>query len=550
MKYVVYYGHTANGTILNMTHNPYLDFTYLRENMGLTSLYILTPKLPVSGAYYILMKIKSSNLLERLLPRGKNPGDVLKSTLIKRIIGTPGIKLLNRQEIITSGCEYPIKESMDLLYNTLKGRIIGYSSILKYDGLFFKEDYSDLLQALYLDGRLSIYPSLSMDKADKKYMCMKCGIDIIKNNPEDDVRCPECGEFYEDAEPLYAFKYCENNAALKPVKYRHSEKTNYLESNALKEIDSFIKGEICECLLWTSSYLENFCILNDAIKNVLDKGGRCLVILSCSGECELFFLKIRESFPHISMDIYKEGETKDIKDIAICRLQDVKEYYKTFDLVILHETPGCSSKALYNSPWLLKRTVKDKGKIIYMTQTPDFITYKNAAEGNIKLVVNPPICHGKPIHEPRVITYRIKWGEDLYISNEVLEYIEWSLNQNIRLRIIVPHSNHISILKDELVNLGVGLEYFELEKPLIAITTPLSLCTPMEGAENIMVFSADDGSVFNEKALLNASGLSVKLDYYNTMEVLFIGSKESSEMYNARMMIRHMNKYAWEMGYM
>ena len=66
--------------------------------------------------------------------------------------------------------------------------------------------------------------------------------------------------------------------------------------------------------------------------------------------------------------------------------------------------------------------------------------------------------------------------------------------------------------------------------------------------ENIIVFFADDKNVFDEKMLLNAAGLSGRCHPHTMGEVIFVGSKESDEMYNARLMLRFLNKTAWELG--
>lgn len=543
LEYVIYSADTGEGTIINMTHNPYLDYEFLKARMGVYGLKILTPYLPLVYAEYVLRNMaRDYNSLGRILPKSRELNERLRFEGLKKLMHDIGEKPLNKFEIVNTGQELPSGSDVSRVYEEYKGRLEQSFKVYDRRDFFLGDSIPDIVQMLYLSGKVRYIPSLIIEKPERKYVCSNCGREVMAYSPGEDIICQYCGCSIND-EYLLAFSYENREKRRMPVRYKQHGKLNPIQHRASLELLDFVDGDLSECLLWTVPGSECSSIPFGAVKKVIDRGGRAGVLVPCGGQEKIFRDDIKLSFPDLE---YGNNYTD---EIVVCKFQSIAGFYKAFDIIIVNEPPGCImdiNDSIYRQ---IRRALTDGGKIILSTSTPRYKFYGRVQKGEVKCIPVPLREYNKPSPEPRVMLYRGLSQDNIFIPEGILDFIDWSVKNQVGVRIIIPSLSCVNDVKRALLDSGVEEKLFGAQKPGIVIATCSSMHIHVEGAENVVVFFADD-RIFTEKALLDAAGLSGRCPTQVPCEVIFTGSRESDEIYNSRMMLRSLNKYAWEMGYL
>lgn len=555
MKYVIYCAHTSQGDIINMTHNPYIDYAFIKESHDIYGFEILTPDLDISRVNYIMRSMnKEPGPVRHLLLRNIRSSSGLKMEHMKKAMLELGINYPRKFRHIINGENLGHMETVYALHSLLKGRIMDYcelDELIKCEGIFLEDNVYDMLQILYLKRHIDIIPSIRIDKPWRKYTCRHCEEEIHAGALNAGSRCPACGSYIDFEEPLFACGIKSEHGGCISIKYKAYKKLTLYQDRAVMELSSFLDNDRDECLLWTVPGAEDINITSNVTRDVLARGGRVGIGVSCSDDGKDYCSVINETFPNTPYVFHEGPGLVNKYDITILNCKDIRRYYKSFDLIILNECPVYPMGNTDTGYILARRALKEKGKIIHATSVPDFHIYNRAIKGTIKLITVPLRKHGKPSPEPRILTYKALASGISFIPGAVLDFILWSINEKVRVRIIVPEHSMISELRYALLNCGeVKEEWLDCQNPGILIATlPLRLIN-VEEEENIIVFMADDNTVFDEKNLLKAAAIPGRYYSYKSGEVIFVGARESDEMYNTRMMLRSINKSAWEMGYL
>lgn len=546
MKYVIYCGHTDSGDVINMTHNINIDYAFLNKTGELYSIEILTPDINISQADYVMRYINRENGARGFsFLRGGRKGSSLKYELIKRALSELGIKPLKKSWAVREA-ELTCIGSGEAVYSILRGRIMSCGQmicIVNKDNLFVDGNMYDILHSLYLEKKVRLFPSILIDRPGRKYICMYCENELPGELLDGYSRCPCCGNYVDFDEPLFACGAEENRKRCVHVKYKCDRKLTLYQDRASLELASFLNEDGHECLLWTAPGTEDMHIASRTIREVLNRGGRVLIGFPSRDEALESFLLLKETFPGAKV-VFDDGPSgADMGNIVICQFENIKRYYETFELAILNGLPDDEDCL---GPHL-RRAIRQDGRVIYETSTPDYNTYSRAVRGDIKLITVPLRGNGKPSAEPRILTYKAMSPENFFIPGEVADFLVWSLREKMRTCILVPSCGLVDMLKNELLSIdGIDEQCLLGTEPMILIV-PFSYGHIYDGMENVILFFADQREIFDEKSLLYGAGIC---ENGGPGEVIFVGSKESDEMYNVKLMLRFMNKTAWEMGYL
>lgn len=551
MEYFIYTACINGESKINISSNPRIDFTILQNILDTASIEVLTPPLSISQADYIMKALNRKHRFFEKLPvlRSKRYGN-LKADTFERLLMSLNINPLRRARIIDKGDALPVDSDLKSIHDILEGRILtmdGINEAMKKNRQHIASPAGDILQVLYLKDKLDIYPSLVIDEPYGETRCRTCGSRI--DYTDSDSRCKVCGSVAESSEPLFALTYRGINAAIGPMKYREFRDMSIPQAAASAKLCTFLGSNRDECLLWTIRGAENINIAARAIKDTLYRGGRCACLSPSIKEGMKLCSSLKRIFPSSECTLLNEYHTEAGKDIVVCNFEDIVSFYRSFDLVIINEVSGDAKKFPEYLLHPARESLTSRGKIIYATSTPDYQLYRRALKGDTYLVTVPIRSWGKPSPEPRVITYKISEGGCSFIPKEIIEFIIWSLRKKIPVHIVVPSSDCVKLLEDGLIsNRRIKQDWVEGPDRRINITIPSDEASRRTG-ENVLVYFADDSSVFDEKALLDAAGLSGETNT-GPGQVIFVGSRENDKMYNARMMLRYINKQAWEMGYL
>jgi len=551
MKYSIYCAHIKDNDIFRLTCNPSVDLAYYSRLYGINCIEILAQDLDISYADYIIRNIDKYNwVIRKILMGVRRKSKVLKIQSLKSAMARLRLRPLKRSMMIDYTYELPKEESLGFVQDILKGRILSLLQIiqaLNKKDIILKERIEDILQTLYLMGRIQVLPSVEIKKYQKTCICTICQEEI----PCEKAKCPVCGYYLHKDEPLFACCHYELKRGQALVKFKEYEGFSAPQYRGSLELCTFLNSGSCECLLWMVPGSENTHIISRAVRDVIARGGRCAIAVSCPSEGDEYYRNIKDTFSNINCEYCEGTGTGGNGDIVITGVEDIKGYYKAYDLVIVSETSECPKKFAYCLEVQIKRALKDGGKIIYVTSTPDYKLYKRVLKGEISLVAVPLRNHGRLCPEPRIMTYKSLSYHNLFIPSEVVEYIGWSAAIGVKVHIIVPYTELIAQFRELLLNCDhIENKWLQGEKQLIQVTALLYGHINIQEEENIIVFFADEARIMDEKTLIGLAGMSGRFNNNNSGEVLFIGAEESVEMYNAKHMIRFINKTAWEMGYL
>lgn len=549
MKYVIYTAVTDKGNIINMTCNPNIDYTYLKTEYGVKELQVLSPYLDISYINYMMMYMESSGSpFQKFLQRPGRKGNNHSIELIKKSYKEMGIIGIKRSWIMNNSCDLPQEDDLKKIYSLLKGRIIDYygiQEIIDSGQIFLETSIDDILQMLYLKGKIKVFPALQFQKALKRCACTRCSEELL-NVYEEDV-CPACGNSLDLSLPLYAASYNESHSGKFNVKYKENKYLSFAQKNASEEVCKFVKSNERECLLLAIQDTLDTSILMKAVRETLEDGER--VLISCRmDKIEKIVNKITGHMPDTNVCIYNDLMVSCDEKIVLCEYNHIDKFYDAFDLVIMHDDISVSIfDRLRNS---IKRAVKDTGKIVYISSSPDYSLYKRALSGEIRLVTVPIRNHGRPHPEPRILVYKYLSWKDYHIPQEVLDFIIWSLNEKIKIVILLPTQSELDTFREKITeNLEMELKNFYMIDLLTMLTVSDLNNIKISESFNTIVFFAENDR-YNEKTLVEAAGMSGRIKTRIPNEVIFVGSRESDEMYNAKMLLRFLNKCAWEMGYL
>lgn len=546
MDYVIYRAQTPKTAFIRMTSNPKLDFAYFSKSSPTVRFEVLTAGMDINKAYYIMSKInKNFGHFKRIVYRRHNSinYDIL-SGLARGASLSVGAKWLRAPVSITKGFDTPDSYDEDKLYNIIKGRLVSYRSIdgfVKDNHIFLKHGISDILQILYLKGKLLILPEFIIDRYHKKIECIYCGEKQAQTSSP--KKCSGCSRLLDFKEPVFASPYILPSPSKLHI-FKDAANLDSPQRYASLEMCEFIKGNKEECIMWMASDQEDIRIFLKSINHVLNNGGRVLICVPCLNAAK----SVADTLsPYYSSHVFAKDDVlgfwKSDIDIALFRVLGC--FYSSYDLIILFEPPSCSLYTAGDLKKLAKRALKPCGKMIFASSTLDYKLYKDRESGKVCFEVLPIRKDGMIFPEPRVLTYKRLSESNVFMPDEVMDFIRWSNLKGRGLRIITPSAS---------ASCSIG----EMIKPLnmnnIKIETYPSTFYMNSRNENLIVFFADKREVFNEKALLNILMLppehrSLGNRFGSPYEVIFVGAHETEEMHNARIMLRQFNKKAWEMGY-
>ncbi|KPU44728.1 hypothetical protein OXPF_18140 [Oxobacter pfennigii] len=552
MKYVIYCAHTADGNIVNITHNPQIDYEFIKRSHNLYGFEVISSDMDISQANYVMRSVsRHKGLLKTMIFYGGRKGDAAKLNLIKSAMSDLGIKPLKKARHVAMG-EWVDELSLDAVYSLIKGRIMSYHeliNIIEEKHIFTEGNLHDLLHVLYLQEKINILPSLWIDRPGRKYICMLCEEELYGYGTEY-ATCPCCGANAEAQDVLYFCVYKEEETRRTHIKFKDTRKLSLYQDKASYELMNFLTEDAQECLIWTVPGAEDLNIPMRAMREVLNKGGNVGVAVETEEMGNMFSSAVNSVFPDYEFRFERVLSMDITEGINIFAFDDIKRLTGAFDLLLLWDKTGKTGGGINPGLKIVRRAVKPCGKVIYMTSTPKFELFDTAQKKKMNVAAVPLRNHGKPSPEPRVMTYNTLSKDNLFIPRSVMDFITYSAVQKKYLNIIAPDSELVSLLKEELISTGeIEKKWLSKEMPLIEIKE-YSADITLEQAENIIVFLADDENVFDERSLLLCAGLCGMSDLQSSGEVVYVASKENRPMEKAREMLRFLNKCAWEMGYL
>jgi hypothetical protein len=334
VEYVIYSAESREGTIINMTHNPELDLGYLKDAYGISGIKVLTPYMPAAYGHYVLSNMaRDYNPLRRILPRAKELNERLRYESLKKLLKDIGETPLKKPEVVVEAGSFPSDEDMLKVYEEYKCRIVESENVYKNTSVFLENDIYDIVQMLYLNGKLLFVPPVAIEKPGRRYVCSHCGENIANYDTACEIVCEGCGTSIADG-PFLAFPDDRLDKRPGRVKYKEYRKLDFYQATASSELSKFMDGSSQECLLWSVPGSLNCSMLMESVRKVLDAGGRVGIGVPEQDDEDMFLGALKDAFPGLScLDRQQQGSG--ILDLVVCDYGHIADYYRAFDLLIV-----------------------------------------------------------------------------------------------------------------------------------------------------------------------------------------------------------------------
>ncbi|MCR8969990.1 DEAD/DEAH box helicase [Facklamia sp. 7083-14-GEN3] len=303
------------------------------------------------------------------------------------------------------------------------------------------------------------------------------------------------------------------------------------------------------------------------IDEILRKGGKIAVASPRVDVCIELFPRIKSAFNSVKvLLLHGKSETKyEPCDILITTTHQLLRFFQAFDLLIVDEVdafPYVDNDCLH---FAVNRAVKEKGKLIFMTATPDKKIVKAVKKGLIYETVLPARFHGFPLVEP-LFFWLGDWKSHL-ISEQTNSKLFSSLKDFVALdgrKLIFIANIKLAILLSEWLNKqfkSLSLSYVYSSDPLrhmkvekmregsydlLISTSILERGVTFENC-HVYILGAED-PLFSKSALVQMSGRVGRKASYPSGIVIFGHYGITNEMKRAVKEIREMNQLARKRG--
>jgi late competence protein required for DNA uptake (superfamily II DNA/RNA helicase) len=398
--------------------------------------------------------------------------------------------------------------------------------------------------------RIKIMPAVKNEK--NKITCSLC-----EKEP-----CQECCYgFKEDDILLYAPNNyrlnCQHNVTVKKTKL-----TRILK-NAEESVNDFLESKKNSAVVWCTSNAFDYSILGSGIAGLLSAGRNVLFVTAESFTYEAR-QKLNDNFEGAIIDITDGFEPDYSKlDIAICSYNSFPCYHKAFDIVVMDLRYLFLDIPAQNIYYRSYKTMKEKGKILYLTSNLNNLKNKFAV-GRPEIIPIPLTPSLKPVPEPRIVTSRFLGSNEWFLPPMVTEMIHWSINSGNGVIIFVPDENLMLRLynyladSEELNFCQIGIssvndkaQLLSLRRGDINILISSDIRDTLQSINNINVVVLYGGDkAYHIDALINMSSMAAWHTGHSQGEVVFVANQEDESMSLAKNAIRSINKVAWEKGYL
>jgi len=478
--------------------------------------------------------------------------------------------------------------------NLLEGRILyphEVEEVLRGQECFELGALTVMLQLMYLKGWCRILPSVGFAKGKPK--CLRCGerekvvpINCLDCGWTGCVACEECLMMGEARSclPLYAFPGCEPVSRPVLTKAVLDFPLTPAQRDAARQVVEFIRNDGREqALVWAVTGAGKTEVAFGAIAETLGRGGRVLFAIPRRDVVLELEPRLKKAFPETVIRVLYGGSKEKFLSgqLIIATTHQVIRFYENFDLVILDEVDAFPYQGSAMLHLAVKRARKPGGKMVLMTATPDLELLKRVKTGEAAQVNIPARHHGYPLPVPELLqipsVQKGKRGKEK-AARPVLEFLHRSIEgEGARVFVFVPTialaERTARVLNENLFAGRVENEpekelelvrYSHSKDPLrdekresfangdfpVLVTTSIMERGVTIPRCNVLVLFGEKEHIYDAGTLVQMAGRAGRTTGAPTGRVLFVGSKITEAMTEARRQIGYMNELARKKGYL
>jgi competence protein ComFA len=569
---------------IEISANPRVDACLLDE-WGYREMWIVNPPLPIWAAEQVLAMI--GNYSGARNPEAGKPAKFLKTTA-RAIAENSPIRSgqVTMQSHLTAqltmdGFEPPDIESLFWGRSLLGTEVI---DLLKTNGLS-PWDPEDWLQYLLLQRRIGREASIGRDALGVP-ICHRCGSTsgitvghCVFCNSSHCLTCSNCLgmgvaksciPLYYQPDPQKPQVIPEAGAGgIRPI---FDFELTLPQQRASQALEQFIQSAAGSFLVWAVCGGGKTEVSFQAVARSLSKGARVLYAIPRKEVVIELLPRFQKAFPDIEISAQYGGSGIKFPDVPLtmATTHQCLRFYQRFDLIILDEADAYPYQGSAMLQYALKRALKENGKLIIMSATPDEALIRKATAGKIPYISIPARHHRQPLIVPEFIKMELKrkaspgasWEPPTIIQNflrqrksegrkalvflptiQIIEemgreLVAWADAEGLRGAVIHSKSKEGGRIKAALLDGGLD---FLVTSTIFerGITIP---------RVDVMVGLADYEMIYNSRSLIQIAGRAGRLGEPAT--VLFIAKTMTQSMKQACQVITEMNREGFRLGFL
>lgn len=565
MKYAVYAACPLSGDIFfGYTHDICLDISFYKYKGDNVKIIALTDYIPIDYAYYIYNQLNTPSLIDRFVFGRK---DKLGAAIKKagRLVKILGVKT-GEPVIYKKNDKYRFDDVR--IYELIKGRAY-LADEIKYLTKLNDKTLYDMLQIYKLKGLLYLMPAVEL-KEEGTYACLRCGSNNITK-----FRCLSCMEkcaYCEDCLNMGRTTACrvfvecpdtrDREKPFRDIRLNMDFDLTEAQKDASDDAVRFVSGTKKKALIWAACGAGKTEVVFEAIRKVLSWGNKVLYAVPRRDVVIELGQRFKKAFPDENISVLYGGSEKNRADFTIATTHQALRFYKTFDLTIIDEYDAFPYNGSDMLERAVKRSMKDDGRVIYMTATPTKKLYTDYMEKTIEGIIIPARHHHHPLPVPEIIKLYFN-DTDLKLPKKITLIIKELIRESKKVIIYVPYIAMTAKICAMLKNDGIKADFIHSKDPkrdmkkamliggridVLVSTTVLERGITIENVQ-VLIFFADHHTIFDESTLIQMAGRVGRTAKYYDGKVFYVAGSISDEMEGSINKIRMMNKIAKKKKY-
>ncbi len=563
----------AGQSKLDLTSNPRVDAGLLGSK-GFLTIYLLRPPQPLWIIEIILHKL---TLESGLTPKkfAKRAIQLLKdlSPRIRFSCDSLSINDLKPDRFDPPVLELAFFQGKCLLLTEIP-------ELLRSCGQNLPWDPEDWMQYLACEGKVKREAAVSLDQIGFSY-CRRCG--STKQINEDNCifcgnnRCLTCLNcqsmgLAKSCLPLYSAPNTERLDCKGEIRPVLNFQLTPPQLRASQQLENFWEGGEGEFLVWAVCGAGKTEVCFGIIARALSEGARVLVAIPRKDVVQELLPRFERAFPEAAVTALYGGSGNRHLDAAltIATTHQCLRFYQNFDLIILDEGDAYPYQGSAMLQFAVRRSLKQTGKMVIMTATPDQNLIAKTTSGKMPLVTIPARPHRKPLIVPEIVKLELRspsfpspnWEPPAPIKRFLLEIkknqrrgliflptiklieeigqylIQWARTQKISGALI-----HSQVRNREVIK----AEFLKGDRDFLVASTVLERGITIPDLD-VLVLLADNESIFDSRTLVQIAGRVGRLG--EPARVMFAAKNTTKAMGDSVRWIEKMNEEGYRLGYL
>lgn len=476
-----------------------------------------------------------------------------------------------RQRPETMGFSQSDSITQDLVWRIeeiLAGRILSeqrLAGLLRQEG-FWPSDISRALDRAVDGGQITQLPGF-IKAPWGQHVCSRCQGEYVEKAPclrcgkGDCLRCVTCSSMGEHraCSTLLALPHTQRMEPLERIKpqLKLDYDLTFAQQQASKELLQFWQDGQGKALVWAACGAGKTEVTFALIQRALSAGGQVLFAIPRQDIVREMTERLQAAFPSVTVASHYGGQPWFAPGkLVVATTHQVLHFYRRFSLAILDEVDAFPYQGNEMLRFGIQRALLPQGKLVEMTATP------NVRREYKRVITIPARYHGFPLPEPELVVSKLQpWVamEANDLPHQLVDNLQGAQGPWLVFAPTIAACSRLRSLLSQALERPVGLCHSKVEHraavikqfrdgdlDIMVTTSVLERGVTFPGVGVIVLYA--DHAVFNVSALVQIAGRVGRTAKAPRGTVLFLASRLSASMKQARQLIQELNREARERG--